>query len=193
MSFKKILLASALATTFTTAVQAADAPAAPAATAMAKPVFMSGDWAKQACDAWNKDPVLTGQLQKWVKNHSDKGYKVMQIYREDCASSPRVEMQIKEQDGKAMCVYGGITKTAAKDINSRYDYVMYAKDKHWVRMGDGSDSPMKAMMLGRLNFDGPSFEAMKNMGPFKSFLLLTGKVDSDRSKCPQAEAAAAMK
>ena len=26
------------------------------------PVFMSADWAKQACDAWNADPVLTGEL-----------------------------------------------------------------------------------------------------------------------------------
>jgi len=185
MSFKKILLAGALATTFTTAVQAADTPAAPAATAMDKPVFMSAEWAKLACDAWNKDPVLTDKLKKseWVDNHDEKGYKVMQIYREGCETSPRVEMHVKDQDGKAMCVYGGAAKT--KELSKKTDYLMWATDDHWKRMGNGSDGPMKAMMFGRLHFKGPKMEAMGNMGPFANFLLLTGKVDSDRSKCPQ--------
>jgi len=185
MSFKKIMLAGALATTFTTAVQAADTPAAPAAPAMDKPVFMSAEWAKLACDAWNKDPVLTDKLKKseWVDNHGGKGYKVMQIYREDCKSSPHVEMHVKDQDGKAMCVYGGPAKTT--ELSKKTDYLMWADDKDWGRMGDGSDGPMKAMMFGRLHFKGPKMEAMGNMGPFANFLLLTGKVDSDRSKCPQ--------
>ena len=51
-------------------------------------------------------------------------------------------------------------------------------------MGDGRDGPMKAMMFGRLHFKGPKMEAMGNMGPFAKFLTLTGKVDSDRTKCP---------
>ncbi len=39
-------------------------------------------------------------------------------------------------------------------------------------------------MLFRLKFKGPKWEAMKNMGPFENFLLLTGKVPSDASSCP---------
>ena len=46
-------------------------------------------------------------------------------------------------------------------------------------MGKGEYGPMKAMMLGRLGFDGPMLEAMGNMGPFANFLLLVGKVPSE--------------
>ena len=37
----------------------------------------------------------------------------------------------------------------------------------------------------RLSFDGPMGEAMGNMGPFESFLLLVGKVPGDTAACPQ--------
>ena len=40
------------------------------------------------------------------------------------------------------------------------------------------------MLFGRLNFAGPKMEAMGNMGPFKSFLLLVGKVPGDWATCP---------
>ena len=44
-----------------------------AAPALAEPMLMSAEWAKDACGAWNKDPVLTDKLVEsgWVKN--DKG------------------------------------------------------------------------------------------------------------------------
>ncbi len=37
--------------------------------AAAAPVLMSADWAKDACEAWNKDPVLTDKLVEsgWVQ------------------------------------------------------------------------------------------------------------------------------
>jgi len=186
MITKKILLAGILATVCTT-VFAADTKMAEKPAAMAaKPVFMSAEWAKLACDAWNNEPTLTEKLKKseWVDNHGTKAYKVMQIYREGCESSPRVEMHIADKDGKAMCVYGGAATTKAEDMSKKSDYIMWATDDHWARMGDGRDGPMKSMMFGRLHFKGPKMEAMGNMGPFAKFLLLTGKVDSDRSKCP---------
>jgi len=153
--------------------------------AIAAPVFMSGDWALQACAGWNDDQVLTKELAKsgWTKNSGEKGYKVMQIYRRNCKDSPRAELQIKEKDGQAICVYGGWAKT--KDMNSNYDYTMSAKDKNWVKMGKGDLGPMGAMTTFRLRFSGPYGEAMGNMGPFKNFLLLTGKIDADRSSCPK--------
>jgi putative sterol carrier protein len=43
---------------------------------------------------------------------------------------------------------------------------------------------MRAMMFGRLSFQGPMGEAMGNMGPFESFLLLVGKVPSSTASCP---------
>ncbi len=52
-----------------------------------------------------------------------------------------------------------------------------------MEMGKGQYGPMWAMTTGRLKFSGPMWEAMKNMGPFNSFLLLMGKVPSDTKKC----------
>jgi putative sterol carrier protein len=155
------------------------------AAAQAEPAFMSAEWAGQACDAWNADPVLTDELAKsgWIENDNGRGFKVMQIYRTDCEGSPRVEMRISKKDGKAMCVYGGAVETATLDDD--VDYVMHATTERWEQMGKGDFGPMTAMMFGRLKFDGPKWEAMKNMGPFSNFLLLTGKVATDYSTCPQ--------
>lgn len=153
--------------------------------AQAAPVLMSPEWAKAACDAWNADPVLTEKLVKsgWINNDKGRGYKVMQIYRTDCKNSPHVEMDIAKKDGKAMCIYGGAVKT--EKLNHSTDYVMHATTKRWMEMGKGEYGPMKAMMFGRLEFDGPMWEAMKNMGPFANFLLIGGKIESDTSTCPQ--------
>ncbi len=151
----------------------------------AAPVFMSGEWAAEACKDWNADKGLTEKLKKsgWVENSGKKGYKVMQIYRRNCEDSPRAEMHIADKHGKATCVYGGWAKT--EKLNSSYDYVMSAKDKNWVKMGNGELGAMGAMATFRLRFSGPYGEAMSNMGPFGGFLRLTGKVESDRSSCPK--------
>ncbi len=159
--------------------------AALAAPAFCAPVLMSGDWAKEACEAWNKDPVLTDNLVEsgWMKNDKGRGFKVMEIYRSDCGDKPSVELRVALKDGKAMCVYGGAPETATLDSGS--DYVMKAETARWVEMGKGEYGPMKAMMLGRLGFDGPMMEAMGNMGPFENFLLLVGKVPGDTGSCPK--------
>jgi len=183
------LLGSAFIFSGTVAVQAAEAPAAEAAGG--KPVLMSEAWGKLACDAWNADPVLTDKLVEsgWANNDGGRGFKIMQIYRTDCKDSPRVEMRVSRKEGKAMCVYGGKVETAKLDLGK--DYVMHATTTRWVEMGRGEYGPMKAMMFGRLEFDGPMFEAMGNMGPFENFLLLAGKVPSDSTSCPKAAEGAA--
>ena len=152
--------------------------------AIAAPILMSAEWAAEACKAWNKDPVLTEGLVKseWVKNDNGRGFKVMQIYRSDCAGSPRVEMRIASRDGRAACVYGGKAETAKLAPDA--DYVMYAETRRWKEMGAGEYGPMKAMLFARLQFEGPMVEAMGNMGPFENFLLLTGKVPGDAAQCP---------
>jgi len=61
---------------------------------------------------------------------------------------------------------------------------MWAETGRWIEMGKGEYGPMRAMMFGRLKFDGPMMEAMGNMGPFGSFLLLVGKVPGDVASCP---------
>lgn len=153
--------------------------------AQADSVLMSPDWAKEACPAWNADPVLTDELVKseWVKNDKGRGYKVIHLYRTDCAGSPRAELRIALQENKARCVYGGPVEKEKLDLDA--DYVMHAETKRWEQMGKGEYGPMWAMMTFRLKFDGPYGEAMGNMGPFSNFLLLAGKVPSDKSTCPK--------
>ncbi|WP_333839201.1 SCP2 sterol-binding domain-containing protein [Pelomicrobium sp.] len=152
-------------------------------TAGAAPVMMSAEWADALCAAWNNDPVLQNKLVEsgWVNNHKGRGYKVMQLYRDDCPESPRVELRVAEKDGKATCVYGG---RAHSPLDDSTDYLMWASTQRWQEMGRGDYGPMRAMLFGRLHFQGPMGEAMGNMGPFASFLLLVGKVSGDASSCP---------
>ena len=149
----------------------------------AAPVMMTPEWAQELCKAWNADPTLTGKLVEsgWVKNDKGRGYKAVQIYRADCEASPRIELRLSEKDGKTMCVYGG---TAESRLDSNVDYLMWAETRRWIEMGKGEYGPMWAMMFNRLSFDGPMLEAMGNMGPFRSFLLLVGKVPGDVTACP---------
>jgi putative sterol carrier protein len=155
-----------------------------AAAAAAAPPLMAPEWAKGACEAWNADPVLTGKLVEsdWIRNDKGRGFKVMQLYRADCGDKPTAEMRIAFKDGKAACVYGGAVETTRLEMGS--DYVMHAQTARWIEMGKGEYGPMKAMMFGRLGFDGPKMEAMGNMGPFENFLLLVGKVPGDTTACP---------
>lgn len=145
---------------------------------------MSEPWAKALCEAWNADATLTGKLVEsdWIKNDAGRGFKAMQIYRADCPKSGRIEMQIALKDNKAMCTYGGGAKTTA--LSGSSDYLMWAETARWREMGAGEYGPMRAMMFSRLNFAGPKMEAMGNMGPFESFLLLVGKVPGDWASCP---------
>ena len=147
-----------------------------------EPAFMSADWGVAACAAWNQDPVLTTELAKgWIKNDKGRGYKVLQLYRSDCSDKPTVELRIARKDDRAECVFGGAVETSALEKSA--DYVMYATTERWKQMGAGDYGPMKAMMFGRLHFSGPYGEAMGNMGPFGSFLLLAGKVQGSAT-CP---------
>jgi len=160
--------------------------------------FMDAEWAKQACTAWNNDETLTDKLFKsdededgdsysWVGNDDGRGYKLIQFYRTECGETTKMQMNIVKKDDKAWCEYGG--KPDGKAMNFSVDYQMHAKDKHWTCMGEGSFGcgAMGAMMSGKLKFKGPKMEAMRVMGPFESFLLLTGKVAGNKGEenCPQ--------
>jgi putative sterol carrier protein len=157
---------------------------AAASLAQAAPVMMSAQWATAACSAWNGDAVLSEGLVKseWVKNDKGRGYKVIHIYRTDCKNSRPVELRIGTKGARAECVYGGAIENAKLDSGA--DYLMHAWTSRWVEMGKGEYGPMKAMFLGRLEFQGPMLEAMGNMGPFENFLLLVGKVPSETGSCP---------
>lgn len=151
----------------------------------AGPVLMSPEWGAAACSAWNADPVLTRDLAKsgWIENDKGRGFKVMQVFRKDCGDKPTAELRVALKDGMAHCIHGGAVQTTT--LESGADYVMFAETQRWLEMGRGEYGPMKAMTFGRLGFKGPKVEAMGNMGPFSSFLLLVGKVESDASRCPK--------
>lgn len=152
--------------------------------------FMSPAWATQACAQWNKTPVLTDQLAQmpetmfgegyeWIKNDKGRGYKIVQIYRQGCESD-KIQLNIANKNGKAMCTYGG--KPDGKKMDKTADYVMYATDTDWACMGSGKCGVMGSMMTGKLKFVGPKVEAMKVMDPFSAFLKLTGKVPAEKKK-----------
>ena len=152
----------------------------------AAPVFMSADWARDACTAWNADAGLTKKLNEsgWVANNKNRGYKLLRVARGDCpATAPRAELRIVPKDGLASCEQGGPATAAALDGDA--DYLMTADTPRWMEMGRGEYGPMRAMMFGRLSFDGPMWEAMGNMGPFEGFLQLVGKVPGDTGACPK--------
>ncbi len=145
----------------------------------AQPVFMDGDWAKAFCDVWNNTPTLVEELGKndaWAKVPERKVF----LYRGDCSKDKQVQLTIRNENGRAVCVYGGWKKDEKTDS----DFLMYADTKRWLEMGRGEYDPMRAMMFGRLKFEGPKWVAMKNMGPFKAFLLAVDDVKSDTTRCP---------
>jgi len=144
--------------------------------------LMSTDWATQACSYWNTNPALTTELaEKWSKNDGGRGYKIIHMYRDECGEGSKVEMTISTKGGKTTCVYAGPIQHATLDYDM--DYKMHAETKRWREMGAGEYGPMRAMMFGRLKFEGPKGEAMKVMGPFEQFLLIPGKVHGDDT-CP---------
>ncbi len=164
------ILAAALALTAAGAVFAADT------------VLMSRDWAMGMCDAWNQDPTLTEGLAKWMQNDKDRGYKLLRVYRLDCPDSPQIQLRVSDREGAVTCVEAGLATD--EELDSSCDYAMFAKTDRWLEMGAGKYGPMWGMMSGRLKFKGPKWEAMNNMGPFKSFLLLVGEVPGTTDTCP---------
>ena len=158
--------------------------ASTAALAQDPGVAMSPPWAQAMCSAWNAEPALAQGLAEsgWIKNDAGRGHKAMRIYRAECPASPRIELRIALQDNKAQCIYGGAAR--ADKLDGGADYLMWAESARWREMGQGDYGPMRAMMFGRLNFEGPMLEAMGHMGPFESFLRLVGKVGGNWSGCP---------
>ena len=146
--------------------------------------FMDADWAAKVCDGWNATPELTNELGgDWIANDGGRGYKMILMHRDECGDSSKVQINIANKDGKAMCVYGGAPD--GKKMDPAMDYHMHATDEDWTCMGKGSFGcgAMGAMATGKLKFNGPKMEAMGVMGPFNSFLTLTGTIPGEKGAC----------
>jgi len=167
-------------TFFFTSVSFAQEEAEKPAEEQAGAVMLSEEWGKSACEVWNNDKVLTEGLFEsgWVENYRvGKDFRIIEVYRKDCPDSPHIQLKFRPEDNKAVCVGSG------QELDDGFDFLMWAKTANWVKMGEGKIGPMGGMATGRLRFKGSMWEAMKNMGPFKNFLLLFGKVSADISKC----------
>ena len=178
INMRKLILLALCLIPFPAAALAQE-PATPAPAAIPSPM-LSEDWAKAVCAEWNKDEVLSKGLKDsgWVSTtKNNRGFRIIEIYRADCPASPHVQLKLQDKDGKAMCEGSGPM------FDKDWDFLMYAETKDWVAMGKGDVGPMGGMMTGKLSFKGSMIEAMKNMGPFKNFLLLFGKIPSAVDKC----------
>ena len=146
------------------------------------PVLMSPAWAANFCQAWNQTPELAKGLSgEWLHDDKGRGYKIVQMYRDDCGAPSTVELKIVPKDGQAWCSYGGAPNTPA---DFGVDFLMHATTANWEAMGRGDPGPMWAMMSGKLQFQGPKLVAMRAIKPFASFLLLLGKVPGSSASCP---------
>jgi len=153
---------------------------ASAAIAADSAVMLSEPWGQAACEAWNADAVLSEGLFEsgWVTNHkNNRGFRIIEIYRSDCPNSPHIQLKLVPQGKRAECAASGPM------FDKEWDFLMYAKTADWVAMGKGEVGPMGGMMTGKLKFDGSMWEAMQNMGPFKNFLLLFGKIPTSVDAC----------
>ncbi|MGC8941139.1 MAG: SCP2 sterol-binding domain-containing protein [Sulfurihydrogenibium sp.] len=139
--------------------------------------WMGPEWTKKLCDYWNQNLQTT--MAEWAEYNvkKDKGYKTIQFYRQDCNPHKKVELRIKYENGKAVCIYGG----EAKDPNP--EFVMYATDKNWKSLANGEFGFMGMGIISKMTFQGSKVEAMKFMEPFKSFLTSLGKVPYSET-CP---------
>ncbi len=83
--------------------------------------FMDASWASQLCQAWNKNPNLTGKLggDAWAANNAGRGYKTIQLYRDECGLGSKVELQISDKDGKAICTRGGAVEEQEPGLQGR--------------------------------------------------------------------------
>jgi hypothetical protein len=59
--------------------------------------FMDADWAKKACDGWNNNATLTNELggDEWAANDGGRGYKLIQMYRDECGADSKVQINIR--------------------------------------------------------------------------------------------------
>lgn len=139
--------------------------------------WMGPQWTKAFCDYWNQNLQTT--MAEWAEYNvkKEKGYKTIQFYRQDCNPPKKVEVRIKYENGKAVCIYGG----EAKDPNP--EFVMYATDKNWKSLANGEFGFMGMGIMSKMTFQGSKVEAMKFMEPFKAFLIGLGKVPHSES-CP---------
>ncbi|MGB9744368.1 MAG: SCP2 sterol-binding domain-containing protein [Desulfurella sp.] len=144
---------------------------------LAEQPWMSASWTKEFCSYWNEHLQTT--MAEWSKYNvnKEKGYKTIAFYRQDCNPKIISEVEIKNENGKAVCIYGG----AQKDPHP--EFTMYATTQNWKSLAAGNFGFMNIGMFSKMTFIGSKGEAMQFIAPFKAFLIGLGKVPYSES-CP---------
>ncbi len=128
--------------------------------------FMSPAFAGKLCNAWNQSslPAALGEGgSDWISQGELEGKQTMVFWVKNC-STPKVQLTVENQNGKAVCTYGGAAQSSSPD------WKIYPPTDKWYKCATGVN-PMWQLMG---NFKGDMGTAMKNMGNFKIFFKVVG-------------------
>ncbi len=145
-------------------------------------VFLSSDFAKLVCDAWNQSelPQKLGTKDAggngWILTENKytgeiRNKQVLVMSRRDCASIPKVQLTIENKNGKAICTYGG----ALTETYEKAEWAFAPTTVQWYKFASGvwGYMQMPGIMKG---FRGPMFVARANIDNFGTFWKIVGKV-----------------
>jgi len=143
------------------------------ASAQSNGKFLDKNFTTELCKAWNNSTLpnkLGEKGSNWINKGKKKGTQTMVFWVKNCKTK-KVQLTVENKDGKAICTYGGIAKT------TKPDWKIYPPSYKWFKCATGVN-PMW-QLLG--NFSGSMGVAMKNMGNFKVFFKVVGKLSKSKN------------
>lgn len=144
--------------------------------------FLSPEFAKLVCDAWNQSelPQKLGTKDAggndWILTENKytgevRNKQVLIMSRRDCNAMPKVQLTIENKNGKAVCTYGGILTESYE----KAEWAFAPTTVQWYKFASGiwGYMQMPGIMKG---FRGPMFVARANIDNFGTFWKIVGKV-----------------
>ena len=144
--------------------------------------FLSPEFAKVVCDAWNQSelPQKLGTKDvggnEWILTQNKytgevRNKQVLVMSRRDCSAMPKVQLTIENKNGKALCTYGG----ALTESYEKAEWAFAPTTVQWFKFASGVWGYMQipGIMKG---FRGPMFVARANIDNFGTFWKIVGKV-----------------
>ncbi len=122
--------------------------------------FLSIEWAKAYCQAWNNNEKLTKALASFSNRLQ---------YR--CSDKELPPIQLVIENGK--CTYAG-----AAEEGKKVDFDMYATCENWKKIANGEVGPRAAMLTKKLGFKGSMITAMKYMSAFEESLRMMSQIEA---------------
>ncbi|MCX8124442.1 MAG: hypothetical protein N3F66_09785 [Spirochaetes bacterium] len=145
-------------------------------------VFLSPEFTKLVCEAWNKSelPQKLGTKETggngWILTENKytgevRNKQVLVMSRRDCDGMPKVQLTIENKNGKAVCTYGG----ALTEVYEKAEWAFAPTTVQWYKFASGiwGYMQMPGIMKG---FRGPMFVARANIDNFGTFWKIVGRV-----------------